>query len=275
MAPPYFRTFIDFGPPASFNGAPFTQALITEAPAKTGTFDLRETIDLEDLPGGLDVDPRTPALRDLTTVAAQLDPPGWFRIDWRHTSGALFPGDPFLYAEPVSLFMTAAEVREESQANFARLGYPEPTPGTSDKLDRRVRAAQGYVEQMTGRTLDETLPAGLVELAHEAVVMRVEQSLGQRSRASVSDLSQGGGLGLKSMRAGDYSETRFDPSEARKARLFNPWAALSEVLWLLATPARRLELLADLSDEPAPVALAVPMVGGYCSPGWAGDGYWP
>lgn len=271
--PPYFRSFIDFGPPAAFDGLPFTAALITEAADKAGPWTLRETILLANLPGGLDADPRAPALRDLSTSAAQLDPPKYFRIDWQHTSGATFTGDAFLYAEPAALFMTAADVRDQSNLNFTRVGYPAPDPGTSDRLDRKVRAAQGYLEQMTGRTFDETLPGELVELAREAVTMRVEQTLGQRSRSAVAGLAEGGGLGLKSMRAGDYSETRFDPGEARKARLFNPWAPLSELIWLLATPARRLELLGDLSDEAPPAGLTVPMGADYCTP--SPYGYWP
>src|SRR4051812_44981544 len=79
---------------------------------------------------------------------------------------------------------------------FERYGFPAPTSG-ADRLDTVVAQAVAYVELMTGRTLDGTLPLQLQPLAQDAVAMRVEQLvLGRTGKRLTS--AAAGGLGLKS-----------------------------------------------------------------------------
>lgn len=157
----------------------------------------------------------------------------------------------------------ALQVRQWATGNdglptfdFARYGYGPPPAGQPDALDRVVAAAIAYVESMTCRVLDATLPANLEPLAQDAVLMRVEQVLvGRGNSKAIRDALNN--AAVKSMRAGVYSETRRDPADARKAMLVNPWAELSDAILALATPECRARLLAELEGKPQPLAMVV------------------
>lgn len=153
----------------------------------------------------------------------------------------------------------AAQVREWVTGNdgmatfdFGRYGYGPVTPPATDGLDRIVTAAVGYIEGITGRRLDVSLiDPGLVALAQDATLMRVEQVLVSRgTQSAVRDAL--GSAERSSMRAGDYAESRRAPGDIRKAFLLNPWRELSDTLWALATPARAAELRAELGGSVLP-----------------------
>lgn len=161
---------------------------------------------------------------------------------------------------------TGGMVREWATNNigsgfdFARFGYPEPEDEGIDQLDRIVRSASAWVAAMTGRLLNESLTdPDLVALAQDAVLMRTQQILvGRGTTKAVRDALAGSQI--KSMRAGDYSETRRDPIDSRRGGQINPWLELSDAILALATPDRRAELLAEIAGKVRPVAISVPAV---------------
>lgn len=158
---------------------------------------------------------------------------------------------------------TAATVREwnlnnEGEAfDLARYGYPEPAVGDPDRLDGVVTRVVAWVESIVGRKLDSSLTdAGLVALAQDAVLMRLQQVLVTRGGTkAVRDALNN--AKVKSLRAGDYSQTNRDPADARKAMQLTAWDDLSETLLALATPERRAELLAELGGKVRPIGLTV------------------
>lgn len=158
---------------------------------------------------------------------------------------------------------TGATVRAWAETNvgdafdFGRYGYPAPDVGEPDRLDRPVRSAAAWIAVTTGRVLDSTLTdATLVTLAEDAVAMLVEWQLVQRGTTkSVRDALSNSRL--KSLRAGDYADTRRDLKETREARLVHPWRDLSDVLLALATPEKRAEMLAELGGVVRPVGISL------------------
>jgi hypothetical protein len=164
---------------------------------------------------------------------------------------------------------TAALVRDWATTNagesfdWDRFGYPAVAAGETDHLDGRVAVAVAWVESWTGRSLDASLTdTGLAALARDAVLMRLQQILvGRGTTRAVRDALSGSTV--KSIRAGDYSQTNRDPVDARKAAQINPWGELSDVILALATPERREEILAGLDGKVRPVALSVEPTLGY------------
>lgn len=158
---------------------------------------------------------------------------------------------------------TGALVRQWAETNvgesfdFGRYGYPVPDEGEPDHLDRPVRSAAAWVAVTVGRVLDSTLTdENLVALAEDAVVMAVQWQLVQRGGTkSVRDALSN--ARLKSLRAGDYADTRRDMKETREAMQIHPWRELSDVLLLLATPERRAELLAELTGKVKAVGVSL------------------
>lgn len=156
-----------------------------------------------------------------------------------------------------------AAVREWAKSNvgdafdLGRYGYPEPDAGDPDRLDRVVTAAAAWIAAMTGRVLDSSLTdPNLVALAEDAVLMTVQWRLGGRGTTrEVRDALSN--ARLKSLRAGDYADTRRDLKEAREAGQVHPWLDLSDVLLALATPEKRAELLAELTGQTRPVGLTM------------------
>lgn len=158
---------------------------------------------------------------------------------------------------------TAAKVREWALSNvgdafdFGRFGYPEPEGGGVDRLDRIVRSQVAWVAVMTGRTLDATLTdTNLIALAEDAVLMATQWAVAGRgnTRAVRDALSN---ARLKGLRAGDYSDTRRDFTEARNALQVHPWLDLSNAILALATPERRAVMLAELNGTVRPIAVSI------------------
>jgi hypothetical protein len=158
---------------------------------------------------------------------------------------------------------TAALVREWATSNvgdsfdFGRFGYPVPEDGQPDRLERVVRSATASVAVTVGRTLDGALTdANLVALAEDCVLMTVQWQLaGRGTTRTVRDALSN--TRLKSLRAGDYADTRRDMKEAREARQIHPWLDLSNALLALATPERRAELLAELTGQVRPIGVTL------------------
>lgn len=69
-------TFVDYRPPARYDGVPWAQARVQEASSPAGPWTLIDTLDLEPQ----DSDPTEPAARSLTTALASDEPGLWYRL---------------------------------------------------------------------------------------------------------------------------------------------------------------------------------------------------
>jgi len=211
-------------------------------------------------------DPAAPPLVNVSTSAGdQTLTVAYYRLVFYDA----FDGEQateWVYSGP-SYLPGAAELRAMSQNNvgggfdWTRFGYGPPHPGEADRLEGVAARAVAYVQLVTGRTLDANLPPDLRELVHDAVLMRAQQLVIARgSTRGVRDALDS--QGLASLRAGDFQVTWRDGS--RKAgettiRL-NPWGELSDTLWLLMTPEKRAEYLAEVTGQAAPAAAVVETV---------------
>lgn len=116
-------------------------------------------------------------------------------------------------------------------------------------LDPVVEMANAYVEAVTGRVLDASMPTELDDLALQAVALRTAQLVSMFQADSIETMTDDG---IQSFSVPGYSETRRDLTSVYKNGLVNPWPLLHELLWLLMTPAKREEWQDTLNDENAP-----------------------
>jgi hypothetical protein len=133
----------------------------------------------------------------------------------------------------------AARVRELlPNIKWAKRGYPEPAAGDPDPLQLIVDVAAAWVESVTGRPLDATMPAAFVRVAEMAVALATVAFLTDLSDAQLEALASGDVLA--SFSADGYSETYRDTGVALKAQreawMLHPWAPLNRLLWTLITP---------------------------------------
>lgn len=134
--------------------------------------------------------------------------------------------------------ITAAEVEAQSQVNFVALGLPPR------RLQTAVEASKAWVEWVTGRPMDSTLPTGLMPIGREAVRQRVELMAFRESSDSVQNA---GTEGISSMSVGGLSLSFRDPGARSTqgggaigaAAPITPWSVLNENLWALMTDERR------------------------------------
>ena len=118
---------------------------------------------------------------------------------------------------------------------WAELGFTDDAV-----LDPLVEMANAYVEAVTGRLLDASMPTTLDDLALQAVALRTAQNIYDFQGDRIEDLTD---AGIVSFSVPGYSETRRDPTSTFKASMINSWPMLNELLWLLATDEMRDEWL--------------------------------
>lgn len=102
--------------------------------------------------------------------------------------------------------------------------------GDNEALQPLVDEAVAYVQTVTWRNLDSTMPASLASIALRAVALRAAQVAVQSEddyAGTVNDDS------ISSFSIGPYSETRRDPSRRGEQKALNVWPALEQALWLL------------------------------------------
>lgn len=123
-----------------------------------------------------------------------------------------------------------------SKVDFAGLDEPFSDAELGVVLTR----ACDYVVAVTGRPIDATFPAPLVSLGEEAIQMRVEQMVYQ---AQPDYIETGADDEIQNFSAGTYSESRRTNPAGTGVKggipMINPWAALNQRLWLVATDAMR------------------------------------
>lgn len=103
---PFTRSFENYKPPKRFDGLPYTQALIRESAAQTSGYATIETKTLSPV----DADPTNPAARNFTTALATLAA-GWYIIEWKDASGAVFDSDPVYSPTAGTALTTLADVK--------------------------------------------------------------------------------------------------------------------------------------------------------------------
>lgn len=94
-------SFTDVTPQARYDNVAWTEVLIYEAAASTGTWALIDTISLAGLPGGLDTDPSEPQARNITTTLATLTQ-GWYQLAFSDGVNTSPPSDPIQNAPSVA-----------------------------------------------------------------------------------------------------------------------------------------------------------------------------
>jgi hypothetical protein len=125
----------------------------------------------------------------------------------------------------------SALIREQSKVDFAARGYPAPSAGSPDPLEVVVDQAIAYIEFVTWRKLDSSMPASIEPLATQAARMRTEQIVMQAQEDTVE--TAGDVDLISSFGAGSYTETRKDTTKPSTPGVLNPWPALNELLWML------------------------------------------
>ena len=154
---------------------------------------------------------------------------------------------------------TTTEMRADTRISWATLGLPDPTPDPDTALSEEIDVAYVYVEEKTGRDLDTMVDtSNLGILAKRAVKLRtIQQAVQDRSSFLTREIDRQ----IKSFSVPGYSETRESATalsgKTYPAGLLNDWPILNDLLWTLATPAKRDEALALFHGEESPASAIV------------------
>lgn len=135
---------------------------------------------------------------------------------------------------------TAATLRADTRIDWAgTFSLPAPSSG-DDPLTAEIALAWVYVEQVSGRDLDE-YTGDLEPLVNYAVKLRVVQQSAQQ-KGTYADIF-GAISGVQSFSVPGYSETRAAAQSSKNGDQrdyrYNPWKPLDEVLHLIATQEAR------------------------------------
>lgn len=113
-----------------------------------------------------------------------------------------------------------------------------------------VDVAVNFVEGVTGRKLDASMPTEFDEIALAVVQRLTEVSFYQSSPDFIETISDFGIIA--SFSAGNYSETRRGLDELRKSGMVVPDPYLNSLLWGLMTPDKQDEWIAWTTGKPLP-----------------------
>lgn len=157
-------TLLGYRPPARFDGVPWTAARLEQASTSGGSYTEVETIVLNPV----DLDPREPALRGLTTVLATAG--NWYRVVWVDANGdESDPTDPVQVADVETPLATRTELQ-------ALLKITNPDATTIAALDRVLLAASGEVLNEIGA---DELSGWQAALAAEVTLERAAEHWAQ------------------------------------------------------------------------------------------------
>lgn len=122
---------------------------------------------------------------------------------------------------------TAEVINDLSRVDFEALEEPFAVP---DELQPVVDQANAYVQLITSRRFDSSMPALFEPIALAAVRMRTEQIAYQAQPDYVETVNDDA---VQSFSAGSYSETRTDLRNRSEHKALNTWPALNDALWML------------------------------------------
>lgn len=151
---------------------------------------------------------------------------------------------------------TTTELRADPRIDWAGLGLADPAPADDTALEEEITVAFAYVEEKTGRDLDTMDPASnLGIIARRAVILRVVQ---QAVQGRGSYITREIDRQIISFAVPGYSETRASGTTTNSrqyaAGLFNDWPILNDLLWLLATQAKRDEAYSMFLGDEVPAS---------------------
>jgi len=245
------RTLVGFVPLRRNDGIPWSEVDVEQGlTPRDGPW---VTIDTQAL-SPLDADPWEPAARTVTTTEATGDDGPWFRLRFRDADDNVdITESVALTGEGVLLPPSAEDVRSRSKLLQER--YPaDPFDADVEAQLREVVAdATALVEQLTCRTMDDTVPDNLQRVALRAIVLKSEQ-IGEISYSAATVRASANRGRLRSISAGSWSESYFGPTDAQAAKMLDPNPYLHEALWALATPECRESWLALWTGVFAPAS---------------------
>lgn len=143
---------------------------------------------------------------------------------------------------------------DQIRARSALVAQRFPSPGGNAELTATAEVIGPIIADLTGRAISgapgEEVPDYLVPVAERAFALKIE-----RTPTTVKDRKKLlASLNLRSFSAGPYSESYFGPGEAAQIKQLDPDAETHQVLWALATEAKRAYWLLLWGDQVAPAA---------------------
>lgn len=153
----------------------------------------------------------------------------------------------------------ASYVRRRSRYDLSQAGFPSPTGNALDPLEDEVADAVEYVESVTWRKLDATMPDPYARMAARAVWLRVEQQIVTGDPDMVDVVND---EVTQSQSAGGASESRKDPGRRGEQSQINPNPDLARLLWLVMTPEAVAWWKAFLSNQMPAIPLSA-LQGGF------------
>lgn len=253
----FVRTFIGYQPSPRADNVKWTTVKIRERATATGFTDA-DQIDTQAIPNY--ADPLAPPVLSVTTNDAVLEA-GWYQLVFADATGGIELTTPEAASgSGVFLPPAPADVRGRSPYLKQRLPSTPVNADTEQTLREAVLDATAIVESLTGRDLSAPLGTedgvDLDRLALRAVTLKTERIVAgegsfKERKGAIS------GTRLKSFSAGPYSESYFGPGDAASAGALDLDPVLAEVLWALATEAKRQEWLYLWGKAPAAPFAAV------------------
>lgn len=134
-------TFVDYIPPARYDGVPWLQARVQEAPAASGLWTLIDTVDLDPV----DTDPTSPQPRSITTGLASDDPGLWYRlvfVDYHFAASQ--PTEPIQNVEPSGRDYATVD-------EFKAMRTLQGKDYADAEIRRAITTASRVVDLLTGR----------------------------------------------------------------------------------------------------------------------------
>lgn len=245
-------SLVDVVPPPRYDGVPWSEAHVEEAPQPDGPWTDIATVAI----APQDPDPKVPGPRDVTTALAALST-GWYRLVFHDAGGARSePSDVVRSSIDSDMPPSPDDVRQASPLLRAKFPRPAIDPAQPGDLRRTVYQSIALVQSETWRILDPSLgcpaPSGevceVVPNELEAVALQAVARMAERITVTTApEFAEQVATGrrLRGFSAGPYSETYFAPGEfnrrgAQQARpIVDADDALDTALWALMTEAAR------------------------------------
>lgn len=133
-------TFTSYRPTPRYDGRPWTEAHVEEAPTALGPWTEIDAIELDPV----DADPTAPATRNFTTEAASDTAGLWYRVIFYDALGdSSQPTDPVQNGNPTSSYVTVDEVKASLDVGASS--------ALDSEIERWSRAASRAIDGICGR----------------------------------------------------------------------------------------------------------------------------
>lgn len=224
-------SFVDFAPPARYDGIPYTFVDIRESadvsPLVWADIDTQSLAAME---GGIDADPSKPRSRNITTDNALIQTSGWYQLIWRDTAGNRTFANP-IQAQHVPIYPAipnAAGIRSRMpRIEWAEMGFPAPAAGQPDLLEPVIADTVHEFRVITGQD-PLVLVAGkpTTTLAAKAIRLMVAFNANRESQELLETATDFDLLG--SLSQGPASESRRSMGAGRS--MLHPSPVIDRIL---------------------------------------------